>query len=128
MRHKWRLPLRRYGYRRMPQPGNGYWVSAQRMRFGKPSILHQKHGQGCGLPPSGPVYVTLAAQPAHIHQDSAPPSRTHPNVMSYTSLILVVLAAMAHAAWNLLAKRAAMVGPMFVFAYGLAATILYAPG
>lgn len=47
--------------------------------------------------------------------------------MSYTSLILAVLAAMAHAAWNLLAKRAAMVGPMFVFAYGLAATILYAP-
>ncbi|KDB84970.1 EamA-like transporter family protein [Bordetella bronchiseptica CARE970018BB] len=99
----------------------------QRMRFGKPSILHQKHGQGCGLPPSGPIYVTLAARPAYIHQDPAPPSRTHPNAMSYTSLILVVLAAMAHAAWNLLAKRAAMVGPMFVFAYGLAATILYAP-
>lgn len=47
--------------------------------------------------------------------------------MTYTSLILVVLAAMAHASWNLLAKRAAMVGPMFVFAYGLAASVLYAP-
>jgi len=47
--------------------------------------------------------------------------------MSYASLILVVLAAMAHATWNLLAKRAAMVGPVFVFAYGLCATLLYAP-
>src|SRR5690606_38082225 len=47
--------------------------------------------------------------------------------MSYTSLILVVLAAIAHASWNLLAKRAAMVGPSFVFAYGLCATLLYAP-
>jgi len=34
---------------------------------------------------------------------------------------------MAHATWNLLAKRAAMVGPVFVFAYGLCATLLYAP-
>lgn len=34
---------------------------------------------------------------------------------------------MAHASWNLLAKRAAMVGPMFVFAYGLAASVIYAP-
>jgi len=47
--------------------------------------------------------------------------------MSYASLILVILAAMAHATWNLLAKRAAMVGPVFVFAYGLCATLLYAP-
>lgn len=47
--------------------------------------------------------------------------------MSYASLILVVLAAMAHATWNLLAKRAAMVGPVFVFAYGLCSVLLYAP-
>ncbi len=47
--------------------------------------------------------------------------------MSHTSLLLVVLAAIAHATWNLLAKRAAMVGPVFVFAYGLAASLLYAP-
>ncbi|AHV94293.1 putative membrane domain protein [Bordetella holmesii ATCC 51541] len=47
--------------------------------------------------------------------------------MTYASLVLVVLAAMAHATWNLLAKRAAMVGPVFVFAYGLAASLLYAP-
>lgn len=40
---------------------------------------------------------------------------------------MVVLAAMAHATWNLLAKRAATVGPAFVFAYGLCSTILYAP-
>src|SRR3546814_19500547 len=47
--------------------------------------------------------------------------------MSYASLILVILAAMAHATWNLLAKRAAMVGPAFVFAYGLCAVLVYAP-
>lgn len=47
--------------------------------------------------------------------------------MSYTSLMLVVLAAVAHASWNLLAKRAAMVGPVFIFAYGLCATLIYAP-
>ena len=47
--------------------------------------------------------------------------------MSATSLLLVILAAVAHASWNLLAKRAAMVGPMFVFAYGLAASVIYAP-
>ncbi|KAG1458536.1 hypothetical protein G6F57_014672 [Rhizopus arrhizus] len=47
--------------------------------------------------------------------------------MSYTSLLLVILAAMAHATWNLLAKRAAMVGAPFVFAYGLCASVLYAP-
>jgi len=37
--------------------------------------------------------------------------------MSYASLTLVIMAAMAHATWNLLAKRAAMVGPVFVFAH-----------
>ncbi|MBO9352619.1 EamA family transporter [Bordetella petrii] len=47
--------------------------------------------------------------------------------MSLASLILVILAAMAHATWNLLAKRAAMVGPVFVFAYGLCAVLVYAP-
>jgi len=40
---------------------------------------------------------------------------------------MVVLAAMAHATWNLLAKRAAMAGSAFVFAYGLCSTALYAP-
>jgi multidrug transporter EmrE-like cation transporter len=47
--------------------------------------------------------------------------------MTFTSLLMVVLAAMAHAMWNLLAKSAATVGPAFVFAYGLCSTILYAP-
>ena len=47
--------------------------------------------------------------------------------MSHTALLLVILAAIAHAAWNLLAKRAARVGPAFVYAYGLAATVIYAP-
>jgi len=47
--------------------------------------------------------------------------------MNSTALLLVVTAAIAHASWNLIAKRAAHIGPAFVFAYGVSATILYAP-
>lgn len=47
--------------------------------------------------------------------------------MSGTALLLVVLAALVHATWNLLAKRAASVGPVFVFAYNIVACIAYAP-
>lgn len=47
--------------------------------------------------------------------------------MTSLSLLLVIAAAVAHASWNLLAKRAAMVGPPFVFAYGLCATLAYLP-
>jgi drug/metabolite transporter (DMT)-like permease len=47
--------------------------------------------------------------------------------MSAASLALVVLAAALHAAWNLLAKRAAHVGAPFVFAYTLLSAVLYAP-
>ncbi len=47
--------------------------------------------------------------------------------MTLTSILLVVLAACLHAAWNLLAKRAAAVGPTFVFAYNLVACVAYAP-
>lgn len=47
--------------------------------------------------------------------------------MAFASLLLVVLAAFIHAGWNLLAKRAASVGPIFVFAYNLVACIAYAP-
>ena len=47
--------------------------------------------------------------------------------MSLSALLLVVVAAICHASWNLLAKRAAKVGPPFVFAYGLCSTILFAP-
>jgi len=47
--------------------------------------------------------------------------------MSLASLLLVIAAAIAHASWNLIAKRAAQVGPAFVFAYALCATVLYAP-
>ena len=47
--------------------------------------------------------------------------------MSSSGLLLVIAAALAHASWNLLAKRAAHVGPAFVFANGLCATILYTP-
>jgi drug/metabolite transporter (DMT)-like permease len=47
--------------------------------------------------------------------------------VTYTSLLLVVLAALIHATWNLLAKRAASVGPVFVFAYNLVACVAYAP-
>jgi hypothetical protein len=37
-------------------------------------------------------------------------------LMSSSALLLVIAAAIAHAAWNLLAKRAAHVGSPFVFA------------
>ena len=47
--------------------------------------------------------------------------------MSSTALLFVIAAAIAHASWNLLAKRAAHVGSAFVFAYGLCCTIVYAP-
>jgi len=47
--------------------------------------------------------------------------------MTLAALALVVTAAFSHAAWNLLAKRAARVGPPFVFAYGLCATLAYFP-
>jgi uncharacterized membrane protein len=47
--------------------------------------------------------------------------------MTIASLLLVVLASFIHASWNLLAKRAASVGPVFIFAYNLVACIAYAP-
>ena len=47
--------------------------------------------------------------------------------MTLASLLLVVLASFIHASWNLLAKRAASVGPVFVFAYNLVASVAYAP-
>ncbi|MDN3988836.1 DMT family transporter [Zwartia vadi] len=47
--------------------------------------------------------------------------------MTFSALLLVIVAAICHASWNLLAKRAAKVGPPFVFAYGLCSTILFAP-
>lgn len=47
--------------------------------------------------------------------------------MSWLPLGLVVLAALLHATWNLLAKRAAHVGVPFVFAYNLFAFVIYAP-
>lgn len=46
--------------------------------------------------------------------------------MALASLLLVVLASFIHASWNLLAKRAASVGPVFVFAYNLVACAAYA--
>lgn len=47
--------------------------------------------------------------------------------MTFTSVVLVILASFIHATWNLLAKRAAPVGPAFVFAYNLFSLIAYAP-
>lgn len=46
--------------------------------------------------------------------------------MSPVALLLVLAAAAAHAAWNLLAKRAGG-GARFVWLYGLVATVAYAP-
>lgn len=47
--------------------------------------------------------------------------------MTFASLLLVILASFIHASWNLLAKRAAGVGPVFVFAYNFVACVAYAP-
>ncbi len=47
--------------------------------------------------------------------------------MSLAPLALVVLAAFIHATWNLLAKRAAAAGPVFVFAYNVVACFAYGP-
>ena len=47
--------------------------------------------------------------------------------MTLTTLLLVILASFIHASWNLLAKRAASVGPVFVFAYNVVACVAYAP-
>lgn len=47
--------------------------------------------------------------------------------MTLASVLLVVSASFIHATWNLLAKRAAAVGPVFVFAYNLVAVVAYAP-
>lgn len=47
--------------------------------------------------------------------------------MPYTALTLIVLAALIHATWNLLAKRAAHAGPSFVFVYTGIATLAYLP-
>jgi drug/metabolite transporter (DMT)-like permease len=45
----------------------------------------------------------------------------------FASLALVVLAALIHATWNLMSKRAAAAGPAFIFAYNLFACVAYAP-
>jgi len=47
--------------------------------------------------------------------------------MPLASFLLVILAALIHATWNLLAKRAADGGPPFVFAYNLVACLAYGP-
>jgi drug/metabolite transporter (DMT)-like permease len=47
--------------------------------------------------------------------------------MSSTALALVVAAAFIHAAWNLLAKGAAHVGPLFVLATSAIGAVAYAP-
>lgn len=47
--------------------------------------------------------------------------------MTLGSVLLVVLASIFHASWNILAKRAASAGPAFVFAYTLVACVAYAP-
>jgi drug/metabolite transporter (DMT)-like permease len=47
--------------------------------------------------------------------------------MSLVPLALVVIAALIHASWNLLAKRAAAAGPAFVFASNVVACVAYLP-
>ncbi|MFC3339173.1 DMT family transporter [Paracandidimonas soli] len=47
--------------------------------------------------------------------------------MSLSAFALIVLAALIHASWNLLAKRAAQAGPVFVFAYTGVSCVTYFP-
>jgi drug/metabolite transporter (DMT)-like permease len=47
--------------------------------------------------------------------------------MTLSSILLVVLASVVHASWNILAKRAASTGPVFVFAYNVVSCVAYAP-
>jgi len=47
--------------------------------------------------------------------------------VTLASFLLIILASVIHATWNLLAKKAASVGPVFVFAYNLFACVGYAP-
>ncbi|HEY5817398.1 MAG TPA: DMT family transporter [Mesorhizobium sp.] len=47
--------------------------------------------------------------------------------MTLASLLLVILAAFIHATWNLLAKCAAPVGPVFVFYNHIIGAMIYAP-
>lgn len=47
--------------------------------------------------------------------------------MTLASMLLVILAALIHATWNLLAKRAAAVGSVFVFYSSVIGAIVYAP-
>lgn len=47
--------------------------------------------------------------------------------MTTSSLLLVIAAAIAHATWNLLNKKASHVGSAFVFAYGLCSVVIYLP-
>jgi drug/metabolite transporter (DMT)-like permease len=47
--------------------------------------------------------------------------------MSSLSLLLVVVAAVLHASWNLVSKRAAAAGAHFVLAYTLISCVAYAP-
>jgi len=47
--------------------------------------------------------------------------------MSFFSLFLVIAASLIHATWNLLSKRAASAGPVFVFVYTCVACLTYLP-
>lgn len=47
--------------------------------------------------------------------------------MDGVNLTLIVVAALLHASWNLVSKRAADAGTAFVFAYRLASVIIYLP-
>ncbi|WP_375411015.1 EamA family transporter [uncultured Bradyrhizobium sp.] len=47
--------------------------------------------------------------------------------MTIGAFSLVIIAAFIHATWNLLSKRASSVGPVFVFAYNLFASLAYLP-
>ena len=56
------------------------------------------------------------------------PGRTWSRPVSATALALILIAALAHATWNLFSKQASAAGASsFVWLMSLAATALYAP-
>src|SRR5690606_1187701 len=123
-------------------PGSSYrgWVRRARSEPTHPGL-----GQGCPAEDElqNPAFYTKtpfctlfdhSRRPASACRCPGPRGKEyacgcprHETTMSLASLLLVIAAAIAHASWNLIAKRAAQVGPAFVFAYGLCATLLYTP-
>src|SRR5690606_29603587 len=90
-------------------------------RQGTPPIRECRDG-----PNHHPAHERGSARISGFHAGFGRPIHNEEK-MSYTALTLIVLAALVHATWNLLAKRAAHAGPIFVFAYTVISAVGYLP-